>query len=96
VSTPTRSRRARQVSVTGRDAFIIQKALAYAALCIEGLPSKRQEISDHDDMLGLLKFLAEDWFDYFLDGARAHINGEKRHWDNWPAADYPGITTTHS
>jgi hypothetical protein len=44
-------------SVTGRDGYIIQKALAYAAHYIVGLPREHQEASDQNDMLCLLRHL---------------------------------------
>lgn len=40
--------------VTGRDGYIIVKALAYAIAVIEALPVARQEGSDCDDMRDLL------------------------------------------
>lgn len=40
--------------ITGRDNYIIAKALAYAVLTIDNLPRARQERSDRNDMLSLL------------------------------------------
>jgi hypothetical protein len=44
-----------QVNITGRDGYIIQKALAYAVAVIPWLPQEYQESSDRDDMLDLLR-----------------------------------------
>jgi len=41
-------------SVTGRDAYIMAKALAYAIACIDGLPEERREVSNRCDMVALL------------------------------------------
>jgi len=41
-------------SVTGRDGYIIAKALLYAVTFIDSLPKGRGEISDRDDMVALL------------------------------------------
>jgi hypothetical protein len=41
--------------VTGRDDYIIRKALAYAITTIRGLPEHRQEWSDLQDMVGLFR-----------------------------------------
>jgi hypothetical protein len=43
-----------QMNVTGRDGFIMAKALAYAITTIDRLPRVRQEGSDRDDMRDLL------------------------------------------
>jgi hypothetical protein len=42
-------------NITGRDGYIIGKALAYAVATISNLPSAFQESSDRDDMLTLLR-----------------------------------------
>jgi hypothetical protein len=41
-------------SVTGRDRYIAEKALAYAIAAIDALPENRREQSDRDDMVLLL------------------------------------------
>lgn len=40
--------------VTGRDGYILAKALAYAINTIDGLPICQQEGSDRDDMMAIL------------------------------------------
>ena len=42
-------------NITGRDDYIIAKALAYAIATIPHLPKAFQESSDRDDMLQLLR-----------------------------------------
>jgi hypothetical protein len=61
--------------VTGRDSYIIVKALAYAIATIEGLPECRQEVSDCEDMAALLKALCpnEAQRNYVVFGVRAHM-----------------------
>lgn len=44
-------------SVTGRDGYIINKALAYAISTIRALPKEQREESDAEDMLALLEHL---------------------------------------
>jgi hypothetical protein len=41
-------------SVTGRDDYLIAKALLYAIAFIESLPEQQRELSDRDDMVALL------------------------------------------
>ena len=41
-------------SVTGRDDYLIAKALLYAITFIESLPEQQRELSDRDDMVALL------------------------------------------
>lgn len=43
--------------ITGRDGYIIEKALAYAINTIDGLPFRQQEGSDRDDMMAILETL---------------------------------------
>ncbi|MGZ5915079.1 MAG: hypothetical protein ACXWJU_07105 [Hyphomicrobium sp.] len=50
----------------GRDAFVIRKALAYAAECSD--PERRQ-------FAALLQRVAPDATDYWLSNARAHLRG---------------------
>ena len=73
------SRKERQAeNVTGRDGYIICKALAYAIETIERLPEERQEKSDKSDMEKLFNHLARgdaDFILHMLDQARAHITG---------------------
>lgn len=59
-------------SVTGRDGYIIRKALAYAIETIERLPERWQEWSDKEDMKTLLAALTEQG-DFYRTGALAHI-----------------------
>ncbi len=40
--------------VTGRDGYIIAKALCYAIAFIDTLPFERRESSDRDDMVAIL------------------------------------------
>jgi hypothetical protein len=40
--------------ITGRDGYIMMKALAYAIEAIESLPMRWQEVNDKDDMKLLL------------------------------------------
>lgn len=40
--------------VTGRDSYILTKALMYAVAAIDALPADQQESSDRDDMVQLL------------------------------------------
>lgn len=40
-------------SVTGRDGYIMAKALAYPIACIDGLPEVQQEVSNRRDMVAL-------------------------------------------
>lgn len=47
-------------NVTGRDAFIVAQALAYAAEAIDRLPLERREQSHRADMLRLLHHIAPD------------------------------------
>jgi hypothetical protein len=44
--------------ITGRDHYIVCKALAYAIEAIDRLPSEWQEGSDRDDMLQLLEAMS--------------------------------------
>jgi hypothetical protein len=41
-------------SVTGRDDYLIAKALVYAIAFIESLPEQQRELADRDDMVALL------------------------------------------
>jgi hypothetical protein len=44
------------VSITGRDNYIVEKALAYAIVMIDNLPEGKQELSDR---MGMMKLLLE-------------------------------------
>ena len=46
------------MEITGRDSYIIVKALAYAIEAIDRLPFDAQERSDREDMIALLERLA--------------------------------------
>jgi len=46
--------------ITGRDTYIIAKALAYGITTIDHLPKERQEGSDRDDMERLLAAMLPD------------------------------------
>jgi hypothetical protein len=61
-----------QDNITGRDGFIIRKALAYAIEAIESLPKCWQERSDTDEMIQLLNAATADP-DYFRIVARSHL-----------------------
>src|SRR5215467_4444621 len=50
---------------TGRDKYIVCKALAYAILVIESLPNEQKELNDARDMKTLL--------DHFNDGQRVLV-----------------------
>jgi hypothetical protein len=63
-------------NVTGRDAFIIAQALAYAAEAIDRLPSQHRQQSHRADMLRLLHHIAPDGAaDYFRAEAYRVIGG---------------------
>jgi hypothetical protein len=66
-----------QKSITGRDGYIMCKALAYAIETIERLPTRWQEWSDKEDMKALLTHHGERMFgtEYFYQSARHHIDG---------------------
>jgi hypothetical protein len=64
--------------ITGRDAFIVSKALFYAIKYVDSLPKWMQEKSDQADMVRLLKVMAPDYvahrqalIDFYLEGVRA-------------------------
>ena len=46
--------------ITGRDDYVIAKALTYAIAFIGSLPPKNQEQSDRDDMVTLLRARTSD------------------------------------
>lgn len=47
--------KAHQTSITGRDGYIINKALPYAIAHIQSLPEEMQECSDMRDMCAIVK-----------------------------------------
>jgi hypothetical protein len=47
-------------TVTGRDGYIVAKALTYAIEAIEALPERWQEYSDKEDMIALLEAISPD------------------------------------
>lgn len=59
-------------SITGRDNYIMCKALAYAIVTIDRLPERWQEQSDQSDMKALLEALTTAP-DMYLIRARSHI-----------------------
>lgn len=63
--------------ITGRDGYIVRKALAYAITAIDGLPVEWREESDRDDMAALLQAHTEGAPDYFLNEARIHLRQAK-------------------
>ena len=66
-------------SVTGRDTFVICKALAYAIITIERRPFEYRETSDCNDMKKLLKHLSTEnlTVDFYMEEARRHIDEVK-------------------
>ena len=64
-------------NVTGRDGYIITKALAYAIEAISSLPAAWQENGDQNDMKRLLESLVpnDTQLQHLLRGVRAHLDG---------------------
>lgn len=65
--------------ITGRDGFIIRKALAYGIVAICQLPKEQQEYSDMQDMRAILNHLCiglQLGSEFFIDNAMAHLNGD--------------------
>ena len=61
-------------NVTGRDGYIVKKALAYAIETIERLPEQWQEWHDKEDMKKILAAsVSSNMIDYFTTNAREHI-----------------------
>jgi hypothetical protein len=73
-----RNMRMNKSGVTGRDAYILAKALAYAISIIDALPQERQEWSDREDMACLLDALGAN---HHLSGARKHLGFEVLFYD---------------
>ena len=67
--------------ITGRDGYIVCKALAYAILAIERLPREWREESDKEDMKQLLEAYAgkQAWF--YLKDVRNNLECRSMHWD---------------
>jgi hypothetical protein len=73
---PSRRQEIPMNNVTGRDAFIIAQALAYAAEAIDRLPLERRQQSHRTDMLRLLHHMApDDAANYFRAEAYRVIGG---------------------
>jgi hypothetical protein len=73
---PLRRRNGPINNVTGRDAFIVAQALAYAAEAIDRLPLERRQQSHRADMLRLLHHIApDDAANYFRAEAYRVIGG---------------------
>jgi hypothetical protein len=62
--------------ITGRDGYIIAKALAYAIEAIGRLPEEAQEASDREDMIALLNHHSPKDADRERKAARAHLTRE--------------------
>jgi hypothetical protein len=65
--------------VTGRDNYILAKALAYASQAIDMLPRRWQERSDCEDMLTILAVMVKDTRTrkLMIEDARNHLEGAK-------------------
>ena len=65
-------------NITGRDGYVIAKALAYAIEAIAALPEERQELGDQDDMKAILEAMypGDGQLAHLIQGARAHLTGE--------------------
>jgi hypothetical protein len=65
--------------VTGRDNYIIAKALAYAIQAIDDLPTHWQEKGDQDDMKRLLEHMiaSDDQLAEVQENARNHLTQGK-------------------
>lgn len=65
-------RRKAPASVTGRDGYIIGKALVYAIAQIQSLPARRQEFSDMCDMCALVRAIGVD--PWTVAGVQRHVD----------------------
>lgn len=64
-----------RLGVTGRDGFIVAKALAYAITAIEQLPSRWQERSDCNDMRAILNaWFGQSVRNWVIHNARDHLH----------------------
>ena len=62
-------------SITGRDGYIVAKALAYAIETISSLPERRQEWSDCEDMKRIFEAMfSEQMREIVTDSARFHLS----------------------
>ena len=59
--------------ITGRDGYIIAKALRYACEAIDRLPVDQQETSDWDDMIRLLNAMKSPELALMLNGVKARF-----------------------
>jgi hypothetical protein len=48
------------INVTGRDGYIIMRALIFAIAIIDRLPQDEREVGDRDDMMRLLNHVLQD------------------------------------
>ena len=77
-------------SVTGRDGYIMAKALAYAIAYIDSLPEEKREASDRNDMVALLNDNVPDPTEreWLARGVEAHT-GVLPDLTDWKAGDPP-------
>ncbi len=80
-----------QTDHTGRDAYIVTKAICYAIVSIDSLPQAWQEASDRDDMETILTARVPDpaMREHHMTSARAHLTGTDfpaDHPSRWPGA----------
>ena len=80
----------RKLSLTGRDGYIVAKALAYAIAFIDSLPEAKREVSDRDDMVALLVDNVPDPTEreWLARGVEAHT-GVLPDLTDWKAGDPP-------
>jgi hypothetical protein len=84
--------------ITGRDGYILRKALAYAIVAVERLPERWQERSDREDMIRLLAAIGDG--EFYLLTARAKLERRGltskdgrlalRQYPSGPIVDFPG------
>jgi hypothetical protein len=70
--------------ITGRDDYIIGKALLYAVAAIQALPEDKRELGDMSDMCKLIRACSGAQLWYHVANVEAHIDREI---DLWPDAD---------
>ena len=78
-TTPKRTTKGRKVGITGRDVYIIAKALGYAIETIGILPDRLQEQSDCEDMRAILAMMPGGLADIVTGNVRAHLSITTRH-----------------
>lgn len=61
-------------NITGRDSFIIAKALCYAIETMECLPERQRESGDCDDMRRLLARAVNSWIARSLDSSISRLD----------------------